>query len=76
MKTHLLILAWLIPLTASANTYLTVTGAGVKRAKLAIGQVHPPPDNTTPDPALARKIREQVVSDLEFENIFELQKVA
>ena len=73
MKTQFLILAGLIPLVASANTYLTVTGAGVKRAKLAIGQVHPLPDNPTPDASLARKIRDQVVSDLEFENIFELQ---
>jgi len=56
---------------AKAAIYITVTGADVKKAKLAIGQVHPLPDFQYPDPKLAHEIHTQVRSDLEFTNLFE-----
>lgn len=56
---------------ARAGTYITITGASVKKAKLAIGQVHGLPDAAGLDRELARKVRAQVESDLEFTNLFD-----
>lgn len=51
--------------------YLTVSGANVKRAKIAMGQVHPMEDASGVEPQLARNIREQLKSDLLFSNLFD-----
>ncbi len=54
-----------------ATIYLTVSGANVKRAKIAMGQVHPLVEMVSPDPQLARNIREQLKADLLFSNLFD-----
>ncbi|MBM4303940.1 MAG: hypothetical protein FJ112_06395 [Deltaproteobacteria bacterium] len=51
--------------------YLTVSGANVKRARIAMGQVHPIGDDVSRDLQLARNIREQLKSDLLFSNLFD-----
>jgi TolB protein len=51
--------------------YLTVSGANVKRAKIAMGQVHPMADSASSDLQLAKNIREQLKSDLLFSNLFD-----
>lgn len=56
---------------ASADVYIKITGANVKRAKLALGQLHPLPDAGQVNPALAKQVRAQVISDLEFANLFD-----
>jgi TolB protein len=61
---------------AQGGIYLTVTGAGVKRAKIAVGQIHQLPDGSAFDPVLAKKVRDQLRSDLEFENVFDFQNEA
>src|SRR4051812_45277383 len=71
LRAFLLLLVFLAPTYSRAGAYLTINGAGVKRAKIAVGQVHPLPDALNFDPALAKKVREQLQNDLEFENIFE-----
>jgi len=62
---------FLISSFASAEIYLSVTGAGVRRAKIAVGDVRPLGDSASSDASLASQIRNQVLTDLEFMNIFE-----
>ncbi len=52
-----------------AESYITVSGANVKKAKVALGQVHPTGEGQ--DANLARNIFDQFQSDLDFANIFE-----
>lgn len=53
-----------------ADVYITVSGASVKRAKIAVGTVFPIGEQAA-DATLARQLREQVRSDLEFTNLFD-----
>ena len=65
---------WLVMLfcfAAHADVYIKITGANVKRAKLALGQLHPLPGATATNPNLAKQIRAQIISDLEFTNLFD-----
>lgn len=55
--------------TSFSEIYLNVTGAGVRRAKLAIGDVRPM--GNISDPSLTSRIRNQLISDLELINLFE-----
>lgn len=64
-----LLLAWVS--VAQSATYITIVGGNVRRAKIAVGQVHPLADALAKDPTLAKKVREQVVNDLEFTNLFD-----
>jgi len=57
---------------AHAEISISITGANVKKAKLAIGKVHPLPGTSGVDPKLTRDIEQQVQYDLEFTNLFEL----
>jgi len=50
--------------------YITVTGANVKRAKIAVGRIHLLPKGTA-DTALSKKLREELRADLEFTNLFD-----
>lgn len=50
---------------------MTVTGANVKRAKIAVGRVQPFPDSPQQDAALANNIQVELRKDLEFTNLFE-----
>lgn len=68
-----LLFATLFSIVANATVYITVSGANVKRAKIAIGKLHPLPDNVVPDPALANNVQIELKKDLEFSNIFEFQ---
>lgn len=68
---HILCVLLTLPLAADAASYITITGANVRRAKIAVGQAHPLPDSGPANAELARKIRAQVISDLEFTNLFE-----
>ena len=63
MKKILLLVLALIQLEAHAETYITVTGASVRKAKVALGQVHSIGEG--PDNALARSIFDQFQTDLE-----------
>lgn len=58
---------------ARATIYITVSGANVKRAKIAVGKLHPLPENLVPDPVLASQVQAELKKDLEFANIFEFQ---
>ncbi|MFM8316351.1 MAG: hypothetical protein ACKOA8_18895, partial [Deltaproteobacteria bacterium] len=58
-------------LPSLGTIYLTVSGANVKRAKIAMGQVHPNLEGSAPDAQLARNVREQLKSDLNFSNLFD-----
>ncbi len=61
-----------ICLTASAEIYIEVMGANVKKAKIAVGKTHLLPDGAgVGDPELARKVEEQLKQDLELLNLFE-----
>ncbi|NDD05244.1 MAG: hypothetical protein EB078_10085, partial [Proteobacteria bacterium] len=51
--------------------YLSVTGAGVRRAKISMGEIRPLGDASSTDPNLASQIRSQFLDDLEFMNLFE-----
>lgn len=74
---HWFFLLAVVSFSATAEVYITVTGANVKRAKIAVGQVHPLPDSTGKfDPAFAKKLREQMISDLDFMNLFEFAPAA
>lgn len=61
----------LISSLASAEIYITVSGANIKKATLALGKVHPLPESGPQNPALATKLAELLRSDLEFTNLFE-----
>ena len=55
-----------------AEIYIEVMGANVKKAKLALGKVHLLPDpQGIADPELARRVEEQLKSDLELLNLFD-----
>src|SRR5262245_23371303 len=54
-----------------AGIYITVSGANVKRAKMALGHLHPLPDAVGTDAGLAKNVRDQIKSDLEFANLFD-----
>ena len=69
MRTLLLFFLFLSQ-SLSAEIYLSVTGAGVRRAKLGIGEVKPL-GSSSPSEGLAAKIRTLLQSDLEFMNLFE-----
>jgi len=58
-------------LGAQASIYISVSGANVKRAKLALGQLHLLAGAGASNPALSKKISDQIQSDLEFENLFD-----
>lgn len=60
-----------ICLPSWGTIYLTVSGANVKRAKIAMGQVHPMTEQSTTDAQLARNVREQLRADLLFSNLFD-----
>jgi TolB protein len=68
---HVLILFLSLTQLAWADIYITVSGANVKRAKIAIGQVFPQGDAQNVDAKLASDVREQVRSDLNFVNLFD-----
>ena len=61
----------LFSLPSWGTIYLTVSGANVKRAKIAMGQVHPAAEGGATDPQTARNVREQLKSDLLFSNLFD-----
>ncbi|NBX82705.1 hypothetical protein EBQ90_06410 [bacterium] len=69
MKQIFIFLLLMFSFLSQGEIYLSVTGAGVRRAKLAVGDVRPlsPPGDST----LASKLRNQLSSDLELMNIFE-----
>ena len=52
-----------------AESYITVSGANVRKAKVALGHVHPTGEGA--DANLASNIYDQFQSDLDFANIFE-----
>ncbi len=55
-----------------AEMYIEVMGANVKKAKIAVGRVHPLPDGLgAADAELAKKVEEQLTEDLELLNLFE-----
>jgi TolB protein len=62
-------LFFLCCMQAHATVYLTVQGAGVRRAKIAVGQLNPL--DAAADPQFMKNVRDQLFSDLEFANIFE-----
>jgi len=68
---RIILLALTFTTLAQAANYITIVGGNVRRAKIAVGLVHPLPDATARDPQLASKIRTQVISDLEFTNLFD-----
>lgn len=71
MKKILWAVMMLSSLTCWGTIYLTVSGANVKRAKIALGQVHPMGEAVASEAQLARNIREQLKSDLLFSNLFD-----
>lgn len=55
-----------------AEVYIKVSGAAVRRAKIAVGQVHPiAQPGSSHDRDLAEKIQEQARLDLDFTGLFE-----
>ncbi len=66
-----LVLFMFFSLQCWGTIYLTVSGANVKRAKIAMGQVHPMAEGGALDPQLARNVREQLKADLLFSNLFD-----
>lgn len=57
--------------TIFGTIYINVSGAQVKKAKLAVGRIHSIAPEGLTDPLLKNKIREQIFSDLELTNLFE-----
>jgi TolB protein len=66
-----LFLIFLLSMQAHATIYLTVSGASVRRAKIAVGRIHSLTAEGSQDSSLAKAIRDQLLTDLEFANIFE-----
>jgi len=66
----LLLVLLLTSSSLKSEIYLSVTGAGVRRAKLGIGELRPL-GGTSANEALASKMRNQLQSDLDFINLFE-----
>jgi TolB protein len=66
----LLILLCLVCTSVRSEIYLNVTGAGVRRAKIAVGDIKQN-GGTAGDPQLVSKLRTQLASDLELMNLFE-----
>lgn len=64
-------LIWLLCLPAFSEMYITVTSSGLRKARLAVGQIHALPTNKKADPALAERMNSQLRADLEFTNLFE-----
>lgn len=71
MKRHLALILLFVVGVAQAEIYISVSGATVKKAKFAMGAVHPAADNTAPDPELAKKVSDQVKQDIDFINLFD-----
>ncbi|MBY0369396.1 hypothetical protein K2X33_01840, partial [bacterium] len=57
---------------AWADIDITISGAKVRKGKLVVGAAHPQGGPTVSDPALAQKIQAEMVSDMEFANVFDL----
>lgn len=70
VRAVLLVLGLVCWSDALAKIYITITDARVQKGKLALGRVHPLP-GSTPDPALAAKLADQIREDLEFVNLFD-----
>ena len=64
-------LGFILTVTANAELYITVTGANVKKAKLALGRIHALPDALVENRQLASKVYNQIHEDLDFTNLFE-----
>ncbi len=74
MKLKLGLLALVALLTipsARADIDITISGAKVRKAKIAVGTPHFAGGGTQ-DPALAKKAHDEILSDLEFANLFEI----
>jgi TolB protein len=52
--------------------YITVTGASTKRARLALGKLHPARDAKTQNAEFGQKMETQIREDMEFSGIFEI----
>lgn len=68
----LLALGFLFLPTAYADMDITITGAKVRRAKLAIGDIRPSGGPATQDIALIQKVQAELLSDMEFLNLFDI----
>jgi TolB protein len=70
MKKLLLALC-VLSTSAFADVYLTISGAKVQKAKIAVGQVHPSVSAQFNNPQLARDIRAVMMSDLQLMDLFD-----
>lgn len=68
-----IIFAGFLYLTPSANAdvLLTISGAKVSRAKIAVGQVHSVSSNQFQNPNLAREVRNVLMNDLTLMDLFD-----
>lgn len=57
--------------SVNGEIYITVTGANVKKAKLALGRLHPLPNSPQGNPSVPRDLSAQLRWDLEFTNLFD-----
>jgi TolB protein len=67
----LIVFSTLLTNISPAALYITVTGANVRKAKIAVGRVHSVPGTTPASDDTIKKIQEEVKSDLEFTNLFD-----
>ncbi len=58
--------------TVRADIDITITGAKVRKARLAVGAVRPLPGAVGIDAALAEKVHAEILSDMEFVNLFDV----
>jgi TolB protein len=70
---HVVILSLILHagVVRAGGMYITVTGANVRKAKLALGKVHSIPATTPAPDDLVTKIQDEIRSDLEFTNLFD-----
>ena len=68
---RMIILSLFFSVTAFGEIYITVTGANVKRAKLALGELHPLPGVKSRNTALEKRVYQQLKDDLDLINLFD-----
>lgn len=71
MKIFFLLFFFLPPLLLKADIYLTVTGANVRRAKIAVSRITPLNPQKSADKKMITFLEEELKSSLEWVNLFE-----
>ncbi len=65
-------LVMLLTPSSRADIDITIAGAKVRKARIAIGEIRLLPNSSSSDPSLVAKINAEILSDMELVNLFDI----